>query len=195
MCGENNKPPMPRPMPRPMPTQPASPEDVHAPWLLNLITNLAQKVNTNIVVKPMPNGSLMLTNVAEADLAKLSFLTNTDANNNFGRVTAMGVSIPGQNSPLPLKIPGFSQTMVKIFNSYDSQAFLADSKTFKPFVAPFTNPVTKSPMSVNLYIDYITAMLPNMPETGGKVKTYSIAFSAKNNKNNNLLGSSATFIT
>jgi hypothetical protein len=37
-------------------------------------------------------------------------------------------------------------------------------------------------MSVNLYIDYMTAMLPSMLETEGKVKTYSIAFSSKKNQ-------------
>jgi hypothetical protein len=183
MCGENNKPPM--------PPQSTSPQDVHSQWLLNLITNLAQKVNTNIVVKQMSNGSLMLTNVAETDLPKLSFLTNTDDNNNFGRVTGMGVSIAGQNSSLPVGIYGFSQAIAKAYSDSDSQAFLTGSKTFKPFVAPFTNPVTGVPMSVGDYVDLQTSSNPSLPKTTGLPKTYSVAFSAKNNKKSNLVGSAA----
>jgi hypothetical protein len=178
----------------------SSPEDVHSQWLLNLITNLAQKVNTNIVIKQMPNGSgsLMLSNVGENDLDSLTFLTNTDANNNFGRVTGMGVSIAGQNgTAIPVKIYGFSSAIVKAYNDADSQAFLNNSKTFKPFVDPFTNPVTWAPMSVSEYVDQQTASNPSLPKTTGVPKTYSVAFSAKSNKkkNNNLAGSTASSFT
>jgi hypothetical protein len=191
MCGENNKPtPRPMPMPMPMHQQSTSPEDVHSQWLLNLITNLAQKVNTNIVVEQMPNGSLMLTNVSESDLPKLSFLTNTDANNNFGRVVAMGVSIAGQNSPINVGIYGFSKDIVKAYSDSDSQAFLNNSKLHQPFETPFTDPVTGAPMSVSQYVDLQTSSNPSLPKTTGVAKTYSIAFSAK--KNNKPLGCPAS---
>jgi hypothetical protein len=123
----------------------SSPEDDHSQWLLNLITNLAQKVNTNIVVKQMGNGLglLMLSNVGENDLAKLSFLTNNDVNSNYGRVVGMNVSIAGQNgTAIPVGIPGFSQAIAKAYSDSDSEAFLNNSKTFKPFVDPFTDPNT-----------------------------------------------------
>jgi hypothetical protein len=179
MSCKNSKPPMPM-------QQPTSPEDVHSQWLLNLITNLAQKVNTNIVVKQMPNGSgsLMLSNVAESDLPELSFLTNTDANNNFGRVTGMGVSISGQNSSLPVKIPGFSQAIAKAYSDSDSQAFINNSKLHQPFETPFTDPVTWAPMSVSQYVDQQTSSNPSLPKTTGLPKTYSVAFNANIKQNN-----------
>jgi len=161
-----------------------SDQDIHAEWLNNLTTAMAQKVNTNILVTQGKNNLLILKNVAESDLPQLPFLTNTDSNNNYGRVTGFGVSIPGQNSANPLKVPGLSEAIVKAYNDSDSQAFINGNKTHRPFNNPFTNPVSNAPMSVSLYIDYITAMNPSIPNTGGKVKTYSIAFSPKKNNNN-----------
>jgi hypothetical protein len=51
----------------------------------------------------------------------------------------------------------------------------------------FTNPVTGAPMSVSEYVVQQTASNPSLPKTTGLPKTYSVAFSAKNNKKNQQL--------
>jgi hypothetical protein len=179
----------------------SSDQHSHAQWLNNLIITLVQKVNENIYIQQMKNYNLMLKNIAETDLPKLSFLTNTAKNNNYGRVTGMGVSIAGQNgTALPVKIPGLTQAIVKAYNDSDSQAFLNGSKTFKPFVAPFTDPVTSGPMSVSEYVDQQTASNPSLPKTTWVKKTYTIIFSPiKKNirfrRNQNLAGGTAGGVT
>jgi len=131
-----------------------------------------------------------MSNISESDLPQLSFLTNTDSNNNYGRVTGFGVSIPGQNNSNTLKVPGLSEAIVKAYNDSDSQGFINGNKTHKPFVTPFKNPTTGVPMHVGQYVDMQTSSNPSLPNTTGVNKTYSVAFDPKKrNKNGPMTGS------
>jgi len=196
MCSKNASNPAPAPTPVQIYSQTAqSSQDVHSEWLNNLITNLAQKVNTNINIRQLGNGSIIMSNISEFNLPQLPFLTNTDSNNNYGRVTGFGVSIPGQNSANPLKVPGLSEAIVKAYNDSDSQAFINGNKTHKPFVTPFKNPTTGAPMTVGQYVDMQTASNPSLPNTTSICKTYSVAFDPKKrNGNRPMAGSFWTYL-
>lgn len=159
-----------------------SQEDPHADWLNKVTTNLAQSVNTNISVYEGKNKILILSNISENDLAKLTFITNTDNNNTHGRVIAFVVSIPGNNAPLYIKIPGLSQIISTIFDESDSLAFTNYKKTHIPFETPFRGPLRGIPISVSAYIDFISSMIPSMTKTVNKPKTYSLAFSPNSSK-------------
>lgn len=155
----------------------SSREDIHADWLNNLTTNLIKKVNTNIHVRPVKNSkALVFSNISEDDLANLNFWTNSDNNNNHGRVIGFSVSIPGIISPLPITIPGLSQTMIKKFNDSDSQAYMNYEKTHKPYHFPFTQNLVNNSLSVGEYIDTQTSLNPSLTQTSGVQKTYSLAF-------------------
>jgi len=159
-----------------------SKEDEHACWLNNVTIALAKQVNTNISFTQGKNNLLILSNINENDLTKLSFITNTDKNNNYGRVIGMNVSIPGNIEPLPVKIPGLSKIISQIFDDSDSQAFIKSIRTHNPFVTPFRGPLRGIPISVSTYIDYISSMNPSMTKTKNKPKTYSLAFSPNSSK-------------
>jgi hypothetical protein len=158
-------------------------EDGHADWVNKVTTTLAQQVNTNINITRTKNKMLLLSNITEDDLSKLQFLTNTDRNNNHGRIIGFGVTIPGNNNvPLPIEIPGLPEIMSKIFDDSDAQAFLASKITHTPYQAPFIGPIRNNSMSVSYYIDFITLMNPSMPKTANKTKTYSLTFSPKSHQ-------------
>ena len=168
----------------------SSQEDAHADWLNNLTTNLIKKVNPNIHVRPVKNSkALVFSNISESDLANLNFFTNSDHNNNHGRVIGVSASIPGNNAPLPLAIPGFSQTMTKLFNDSDSQAFVNSERTHKPFHIPFHHNVSNNNLSVGEYIDTLTSLNPSLPQTSGVPKTYSLAFTPKSSHKHDMIGS------
>lgn len=153
----------------------SSQEQAHADWMNKVTTNLVQKVNPNIEVRQGKNGEgLIFSNISESDLENLQFVTNTDHNNNHGFVAGVSVSIHGNNSPLTLSIPGFSQVMIKLFNDSDSQAFIKSERFHTPFKLPFSNNNRSASLSVGDYIDMQTSLNPSLPQTLGKPKTYSI---------------------
>lgn len=155
-------------------------EDAHADWVNKVTANLAQNVNSNISIKQEKNKMLILSNINEDDLGKIQFVTNTDINNTHGRLVAIGVTIPGNGSnPLSITIPGLSQHISKIFDDSDAQAFLDGKKLHTPLVTPFIAPLKNTPMSVSLFVDFMTAMIPSMPKTANKQKTYSLTFNPK----------------
>ena len=136
-----------------------------------------------------------MSNINEGDLAKLSFLTNTNTSNRILRLARMTVSIPAANGPLqPVAIPGFSQSMSGIFNNSDSSASLAGQTLQTPFKTPYKN---NNPPSVGAWVDQMTASLPYLPPTTGKPKTYLMVLSTRNyrHKNNDVACPHGSMVT
>ena len=101
-----------------------SKEDSYVDWVNKVTTTLVQKVNTNINITHKKNKVLLLSNITDDDLPKLQFLTNKDTNNNYGHIIGFSVTIPGNNAPLPIEIPGLPEIISKIFDDSHAEAFL-----------------------------------------------------------------------
>ena len=160
-----------------MPQQP-SPDLTHADWWIRTTTKLAQKVDSSLrvsVLKLTNNTQhLVIENISEETLPKLSFLTNTDQNNNYGYLEIFNVYTTNDYSTTPISVPGLNDLLVSVWSNSDTDAFLNDKKTFTPFFQPLNDPVTKKPLSIKKYIDTLTATIPWAPKTTGQTQYYSI---------------------
>jgi len=139
----------------------------HRDWLLvsqqKVIQQKAPSVSTMIM-----GTSLVITNISEADLLKLEFLTNTDKNNNYLYLETVKVNLSGSVSPL--LVSGLQDTMLDVFRLSDLQSFLKDSeKTHTPFNATAFNG-----KSVGEFLDILTAALPTVPDSAGLSKMFTL---------------------
>jgi len=143
----------------------------HRDWLLfsqqKLIQINAPSVTSRISYVADGGARLTLSNISEADLVKLEFLTNTDGNNNYLYLEDVQVNLG--NSVSPLLISGLKDTMLDIFRLSDLQNYLGDSKTHNPFTITAFNG-----KSVGEFIDNLTAALPTVPDTLGIPKTFTL---------------------
>jgi len=110
-------------------------------------------------------------------LTKLSFLTNTDQNNNYGSLENFSVYTTNDYSRTPIAIPGLVELMASVWYNSDTDAFLSGKKTQTPFLHPLVTPATKKPLSIPSYVDMITSTIPWAPKTSGLTKVFSIQVS------------------
>jgi len=150
----------------------------HADWWMRSIQKLLQSVDTNlrcrIVKRPNNTQHLHVANVSEETLSKLFFLVNTDQNNNYGYLEFFHVFTQDDYSRTPIEIPGVSELANGIWDNKDAFAFVNSQKTETPFLNPLYNPITNEPLSFPQYVDLITAIIPWLPKTLGKVKIFEL---------------------
>jgi hypothetical protein len=143
----------------------------HRDWLLfsqqKVIQLNAPSVTSRISYVADGGARLTLSNISEADLVKLNFLTNTDHNNNYLYLETATVNL--STSVSPLLISGLNDTMLDIFRLSDLTSYLAGSKTHIPFSDTAFNGI-----SVGAFIDNLTAALPTVPDTYGIPKKFTL---------------------
>ena len=160
--------------------QQPSPDLTHADWWIRTTVKLAQSVDSSLrfsVFKDDKGQHLIIENISEETLSKLSFLTNTDQNNNYGSLENFSVYTTNDYSRTPIAIPGLVELMASIWYNSDTDAFLAGKKVQTPFLHPLVTPVTKKPISIPSYVDMITSTIPWAPKTSGLTKVFSIQVS------------------
>ena len=160
--------------------QQPSPDLTHADWWIRTTVKLAQSVDSSLrfsVFKDDKGQHLIIENISEETLSKLSFLTNTDQNNNYGSLENFSVYTTNDYSRTPIAIPGLVELMASIWYNSDTDAFLAGKKVQTPFLRPLVTPVTKKPLSIPSYVDMITSTIPWAPKTSGLTKVFSIQVS------------------
>jgi len=143
----------------------------HRDWLLfsqqKLIQLNAPEVTSIISYVADGGARLTLSNISEADLVKLNFLTNTDQNNNYLYLEEVTVNLG--DSVTGLLIPGLQDAMLDVFRLSDLISYLADSKTHNPF-----STIAFNGISVGQFVDTLTAALPTVPDTLGIPKTFTL---------------------
>ena len=154
----------------------------HRDWVLRsqqaLIATIDPTISTKIISTPDGGMRLLIFNVTESSIQELLFFTNTDQNNNYMYLEHFSVTIQGDLQPL--EFPGLSQTMIKVYELSDSNGFLNSSKTQQPFAPGSFNGKT-----INQFIDALSALLPYVPSTFGKVKNYNLVLNPDLNSNLN----------
>ena len=150
----------------------------HADWWIHTTQKLLQSVDTNLRFKIERRDDktqhLHVANISEETLSKLFFLVNTDQNNNYGYLENIFVFTEDDYSRTPIEIPGVSELANGIWDNADAFGFINSQKTETPFLNPLNNPITNEPLSFPQYVDLITAIIPWLPKTFGKVKKFGI---------------------
>jgi len=150
----------------------------HADWWVRTSQKLLQSVDTNLrfkVVKHPDNTQhLHVLNISEATLSKLFFLVNTDQNNNYGYLENLNVYTQDDYSRTPIDIPGVDELANGIWDNKDAVGFVNSEITTTTFLNPLYNPITNEPLSFPQYVDLITAIIPWLPKTLGKVKIFEL---------------------
>jgi len=150
----------------------------HADWWIRTTQKLLQSVDTNLrfKIEKHPNNTqhLHVANISEETLSKLFFLVNTDQNNNYGYLENIFVFTEDDYSRTPIGIPGVSELANGIWDNKDAFGFINSQKTETLFLNPLNNPITNEPLSFPQYVDLITAIIPWLPKTLGKVKIFGL---------------------
>jgi hypothetical protein len=167
------------PTPAPATRTKRNQSDPYSDWALDTIAHLTNKLNNEIQIKKNGN-TLKLSNISDTDLQNLKFITITDQSKRHLKMTNCGVSIKeSTGTPMALQIPGLSQMVSQMFIDSASESFFANEKTFKPFKQAAAKAVP-SQSNVGDIVDKMTAMMPSMPKTVGKDKTYHLSFISSN---------------
>jgi hypothetical protein len=134
----------------------------HRDWLLRSQIKLTQQTTPAVktqVFKTQNDGRLLqLSNVTEDDLIILSFLTNTDKNNNY--LYLENIELYLNDEIKPFKIPGLKEMLIQVFENSDISAFLNNNKTHTPF-----NTDSFNGERLGDYIDNITSQIPFLQNT------------------------------
>ena len=148
----------------------------HEDWVLNsqkaLIIEADNNISTNIVTDSEGMKTLVVSNVTEAVIDSLRFITNTDQNNNYLYISDFQVYI--NNNPLPIPIPGLSDTVKLVYYNNDINAFLSGRNTHTPFRG--TNYQQDCLFNGNTFAefsDFFSSAVPLSPTTIGYTKTFS----------------------
>ena len=117
---------------------------------------------------------IFVTDISEATIGKLSFLTNTDFNNNFLYLEDLFVYIDYSISPLD--IPGLNDIAISFYSQSDITSFLEGKKIKQPFSTDNINKNTSLPpgSTFNNFVDALTAIIPYVEPTINHVKTYQL---------------------
>ena len=146
-------------------------------WVAASTKQLVLSIDPSVSVefKYYPNGGMkiFLSNISESTIGKLSFLTNTDFNNNYLYLEDLKVFINGHYSSLD--IPGLFEIANSLYKQSDITAFLAGNKVKQPFAPSNIQDTSLPPGSTfNDFVDSLSGLIPYVEHTINRVKTYQI---------------------
>lgn len=140
-------------------------------WLLFSMQQLIENVDPNIsinIIKAGESKLLIASNITEDSIIKLSFLSNSDFNNNYLYLENFSVFLNSYNEPL--NIPGISEIVINQYRRSDIiYGFIQGKKTFQPFTS-----CNLGNINFNDMIDNITSIIPGCTNTKNKIKLYEI---------------------
>ncbi len=148
------------------------PKDLkHRDWLLksqqSLILSIAPNVSTSIISTPDGGKRLLVTHISQKDIGNLKFLTNTDNNNNYLYLENITVTLGGNISSA--FFPGFTEILIKIFESSDMNAFINGARMHQPFISNNINGMT-----IVQFTDLLSQLLPMVQDTTGVDRYYNL---------------------
>ena len=165
-----------------MPPMPPLTGDNQSDFILGISSYLANKTNLKINISRIGKKKIVMKNVSEDDLLILPFLTNTNDSNKTIAMIRMSVFVSQNDGTLQnINIPGFSPTMIQLFNNSDYAAFLAGNRTHIPFKSSAFK--SGNPKTVGEWVDLVSSTLPNVQTTTGKRKYYTIVLSDSAKRN------------
>ena len=116
---------------------------------------------------------LIASGISEETIEKLQFLTNTDQNNNYLYLEEFNVYIFG--FPDPINISGLNEIAINLYRDSDLNDFISSSKIKIPFTGShITDNGGIEVETFSEFIDILTYIQPNTPNTGGKQKFYEV---------------------
>ena len=149
----------------------------HRDWLLHSTMFRLRKIDSNIstkIVETKNQKLLIVENISEDSLPKLSFLVNTDSNNNYLYIQDFSVFLKDDTTHQPIHVIGLKKNLTYVWYNADQEAYENGDKYFLPFTSPYQNPISNEPMSVSGYVDLEQNCFSWTTKTKGKVKIYKL---------------------
>jgi hypothetical protein len=152
-------------------------------WVAASTKQLVLSIDPSVSVdfKYYPDGGMkiVLNEISEETIGKLSFLTNTDFNNNYLYLEDFYVFINNHFSPLD--IPGLKEIADSMYKQSDITEFLAGNKVKQPFSpSNIQNSYLPPGSTFNDLVDALTGLIPYVENTIYRVKTYQIVLNPDN---------------
>ena len=149
----------------------------HRDWLLYSQIALTQMDDPSIPVRIVSFGKdqrrLVISNLTNEQLERLTFFTNTDQNNNYLYIEKFNIYIDGFQNPQ--NIVGLNEMMIEMFRFSDASAFIDDKKRHNPFNSDnFTN-VKGDVDSIDTFVNsYLRKMPISIAKASGSSYRYEV---------------------
>jgi len=130
-------------------------------------------IATEIVDKDDNSGKLLIArNVSEADIPNLVFITNSPQYKTYMSFTDILCFLSPNNIPQLNSLPiyGLKQNVKARIERSDTEGFISNHTTHKPFAAGFG----ENGLSIGELIDNLTSLSRDLPDTYGIPKTFTI---------------------
>ena len=149
----------------------------HADWLLFSQQKLIENVDPNVSItyESTRDGgkSMIISGINENMIDKLTFLTNTDQNNNYLYLESFGVYVSGLVKPL--EIPGINDIVLNIYRNSDIYSFIVGDKLHDPFnVIKNIKNTTFTGRTFGKFVDEYTSLIPYVLSTKGRPKNFEL---------------------
>jgi hypothetical protein len=152
-------------------------ELTHMDWLFFSQQKLIENVDPNVSItyESTRDGgkSMIISGIDEKMIDKLTFLTNTDQNNNYLYLESFSVYVSGLVKPL--EIPGINDIVLNIYRNSDIYSFIVGNKLHDPFnVVKNIKNTTFTGRTFGKFIDDYTSLIPYILSTSGRKKTFEV---------------------
>jgi hypothetical protein len=148
-------------------------------WLIYTTKQILRSIDPSIITDIEYTGDggrvLIIRNISEETIDKLTFIVNNDQNNNYGCIQKFHVYIKGEKDPIDLG--DFSETVVELYQTSDADGFVNEKKTHTPFSVSNLKNVTSFNSEGKRfadYVDFISGTLQGSRSTYGLVKRFEI---------------------
>ena len=150
----------------------------HRDWLLfstkSLLLQKDQNITVDIIDTPDGGKRLIASGIKPSIIEDLTFLVNSDQNNNYLYLEDFKVFVAGYNSAV--NIPGLVDVVQNAFRNSDINGFIDDHKKHKPFAVYNYNTLAMSAYEGATFSGFVssyTSLIPFTPDVDNNV-SYSI---------------------
>lgn len=150
-----------------------------------LVYNIDPSISVNLLYRADGGMNIVISNISEKSIGKLSFLTNNDSNNNYLYLESLQVFIDGNNDTL--EIAGLSNIAVSMFQNSDANAYISSEKLHYPFASSniYNQDIDPNTITFNDLVDQLSNVIPYTQETFLHIKRYSLVLNPDKPLTNN----------
>ena len=139
-----------------------------------LVYNTDPSISVNLLYRADGGMNIVISNISETSIGKLSFLTNNDSNNNYLYLESLQVYVDGNNDTL--EIAGLSSIAISMFQNSDANAYISSEKLHYPFASSniYNQDTDPNTITFNDLVDQLSSVIPYTQETFLHIKKYSL---------------------
>ena len=156
-----------------------SSDKTHADWLLTsqecLVKNADPSLSTTIEHLSDGTQCLIIQQIPSDVMSQLSFITNTDQNNNYLYIEKINMYLNGCSTPVD--VIGIENTLIKLYNVSDTNSFISYNNVHSPWRDESFIPFNVEPRVLYTLSGFINTQCRNLPRSVGiNLNNASFAF-------------------